>query len=763
MPRRAVFPAYLLAVGACVLARPALAAAAPRQAADRPAAPGVTQPAATRIGGVVVDASGAPVPGAVVTADAVGGSTIQTTTGADGRFWLTGLPGAVVDVRAVAPGFDPAYLRVGPEGSAEVRLVLYPARLHDVVTVTASRGAARLETPAATTVVTSAELLTSAAPMVDDVLRNTPGFSLFRRSSSRVSVPSAQGATLRGLSGSGASRTMVLADGLPLNDAFGSWVYWNRVPVAAIDRVEVVRGAAGDLYGADALGGVVHILTFSPSRPRLRALLEGGSADTVRASLFAAGQSRGWTGAAAGEWSDTDGVVRVAPEQRGPIDTPVTSDYRTAFVTAGYDAGRWRGHLRAHAYDEDRSRGTPLLVDDTTWRQVAGELAGTLADGAWLVRAAGGSQSYFNNFSAISADRTSERLTREQRIPAAFAQVSAQWARDWGRSAIVLGGEGRRTRATVYETRYSLQGIPSGPFVAGGTEVDGAFFARMRLRAADRLTIVAGARTDLWRSRPRDPALPRHTVNFLSPSASVAWQASAGFGVRAAAYRAYRTPTLNELHRGFRVGDVVTDPNPQLDPERLTGLEAGVLVARRRVSARVTGFWSHLDEAIANVTLSVTPSLITRQKQNADQVRAAGVEAELDVRPHRRLTLAGVAAFTASHFSHTPKQPAIQGKRVPQVPVYQLGATATYADPRGLTASLQLRAVGAQFDDDLNQFELRAFVVADGALHWSVHRRVHLFVAGENLFDAEYDVGRTPTRTIGWPRTGRAGLRVFLP
>ena len=63
--------------------------------------------------------------------------------------------------------------------------------------------------------------------------------------------------TLRGVSGSGASRTLVLADGVPLNDPFGSWVYWNRIPFAAVDRVEVVRGATGDLYGAGSLGGVV--------------------------------------------------------------------------------------------------------------------------------------------------------------------------------------------------------------------------------------------------------------------------------------------------------------------------------------------------------------------------------------------------------------------------------------------------------------------------------------------------------------------------
>src|SRR3970040_676668 len=95
----------------------------------------------------------------------------------------------------------------------------------------------------------SAELANSAAGSLDDALRNSPGFSLFRRSSSRVSNPTTQGVTLRGVSGSGASRTLVLADGLPLNDPFGSWVYSNRVPQAAVDRGGVVRRAVGDLDG----------------------------------------------------------------------------------------------------------------------------------------------------------------------------------------------------------------------------------------------------------------------------------------------------------------------------------------------------------------------------------------------------------------------------------------------------------------------------------------------------------------------------------
>ena len=173
-----------------------------------------------------------------------------------------------------------------------MRIVLQPATFADSVVVTADRGATRLPSAASATVLTSAELSNSAAGALDDVLRQTPGFTLFRRSSSRTANPTTQGVTLRGVSGSGASRTLVLADGVPLNDPFGSWVYWNRVPLAAIDRVEVVRGGAGDLYGADALGGVIQLLTFSPSRPRLRATVEGGSHSTGRASLFGGHDAR---------------------------------------------------------------------------------------------------------------------------------------------------------------------------------------------------------------------------------------------------------------------------------------------------------------------------------------------------------------------------------------------------------------------------------------------------------------------------------------
>ena len=86
-------------------------------------------------------------------------------------------------------------------------------------------------------------------------------------------------------------------------------------------------------------------------------------------------------------------------------------------------------------------------------------------------------------------------------------------------------------------------------------------------------------------------------------------------------------PTLNELYRGFRVGNVVTNANPLLAPERLTSLEGGCSSARARLGARHR-FRNVLDDAISNITLTTTPALTTRERQNADQVGSSGVEVE---------------------------------------------------------------------------------------------------------------------------------------
>ena len=719
-----------------------------------PAAP------ATRVTGSVVDTSGAPIAGASVTADASGTTVAQTTTGADGRFAVDVTAAEAVVIRAEAALFTPAVETLDGASSGELLLVLRPATLVDAVTVRADQMTTGLETPAGTSVLSAAELLTWAAGALDDALRTTPGFGLFRRTSSRVANPTTQGVTMRGVSASGASRSIVLADGLPLNDVFGSWVYWNRVPLVAIDRIDVQRGTSGDLYGPDALGGVVDVVTLTPSRTRLRAALDFASHDTVRGSAFAGTTIDGWTMSAAGEAITTDGVPVVAADERGLVDVPAWSEYQTGFASVGYQRSAWHVAARANLSNEDRGNGTPVQVNDTWWRQYSGEAAGSVGGGVWQATAGGGKQRYFQTFSTVAVDRASERLSSDQHIPATFALGSGQWTRQWGDQSIVAGADFRRAEFTQDEVRYStVTGAPTGETITTGSERLGSLFGRFRTELGSRVTLVAGARGDFWSADSAVAGEAQHDAQFFSPRLSAAWRIDDAFSVRGAVARAYRTPTLNERYRGFRQGSVVTNANPLLEPERLTSVEAGVLWARTRASARVIGYWSQLDDAIANVTVSVTPTLITRERQNTDTVRAKGIEAEGDLRLGSSWQVSGLAVWSASRFHDTPEQPALQGNRLPQTPEYQFGAGVTYADPRILTFTTQLRIVGVQFDDDLNLLPLGRFAVLDFSASRSLTRGLQAVFSVENLFDEEYATGRSPVTTIGWPRTVWAGLR----
>src|SRR4030095_4335141 len=107
--------------------------------------------------------------------------------------------------------------------------------------------------------------------------------------------------------------------------------------------------------------------------------------------------------------------------------------------------------------------------------------------------------------------------------------------------------------------------------------------------------------------------------------------------------RAFRAPTLNELYRSVRVGNVLTQANAGLKAERLTGGEGGASFTSfdRRLRVRGTFFWSEIARPIANVTLTVTPDLITRRRQNLGRTLARGVELETEAHLTHRLMLSG--------------------------------------------------------------------------------------------------------------------------
>ncbi|MEA2236013.1 MAG: iron complex outerrane recepter protein [Thermoanaerobaculia bacterium] len=622
----------------------------------------------------------------------------------------------------------------------------------DTIVVTATNTPARLgDSPASVVVISREAMAATAAATTDEALRQVPGFTLFRRSSSRSANPTSQGVSLRGIGASGASRALVLDDGIPLNDPFGGWVYWGRIPRQAISRIEVVRGGASDLYGSGAMGGVVQFIRRGSAANDLSFDASGGSEQTGASSLFASMKRGDWSGSIAAGWLSTNGYVLVQPSQRGAVD--VEADTRN--TTIDLTLRRNESFLRLSHYAESRNNGTPMQINDTAIRQIAAGTDARIGSGSIVVRAYGSDQDYHQTFSAIAANRNSERLTVDQRVPSSGRGGSLQWFSTFGRNVIVAGADLRQVRGASDEIQYAVTGKITSSRVAG-RQNDDAVYIEDVATLSRRVTLAAGVRFDSWRNFDAErngAALTDRSDDAWSPRLTLLVHVSNRLTLTAAAYRSFRAPSLNELYRAFRVGNVQTLANEDLGAEHLSAFELGA----RSGPLRLTMFSMTTDDTIANVTLSSTPSLITRQRRNLGSSRSRGAELEAEEWLSRRWRVSAGYLFCDAVVASSD----LAGKRLPQVPRNTATVQLAFNGARG-SAGLQARWSSMQFDDDLNQFPLRSYAVADLFAAYPIASHFEATFAVENATNRRVEVSATPVITLGAPRTVRVGVRYSM-
>ncbi len=353
------------------------------------------------------------------------------------------------------------------------------------MTVTPTRVERRLDEVASSVVVLDSESVNQvAAQTIDDVLRQVPGFSNFRRSSSLVANPTTQGVSLRGVGASGASRTLVLSDGLPLNDAFGGWVYWDRVARASIEQAEVVRGGSSDLYGSDALSGVINLVSREPKLAVATADIAYGNRNTFDLSFFTGFSWGGWFSTVSGELLSTDGYYIVRPEIAGAADEPAASDHRLLQLKVGYGWGGGSAvrapqsvYLRGSLFDEDRKNGTKLQRNDTATESLAAGFRLQSGDGSnWQGAIYGNQQRFFATSTTVSANRQSETPARDQTVPSSDAGAFLNWSRlSWSRHLLLAGADVRGVRGSSDELVY-VAGRPTSTVSAGGRQLRSGFY-----------------------------------------------------------------------------------------------------------------------------------------------------------------------------------------------------------------------------------------------------------------------------------------------
>ena len=738
--------------------------------------------AAGRIEGMVRDSSGASLPGALVEVRA-GAFSASAVSDSGGAFAFENVPGEAGTVLVSAKGFqkiEQTWNRAGGQAVVRLQIVLTPATVSQQVQVTAYRASTLVsDLPLSDVQLTREDLQDTPALELDDDLRQVPGFSLYRRSSSRTANPTTQGVSLRGLGANGASRALVLEDGFPLNDPFGGWVYWDRVPAEAISDVEISQEGGSSLYGSDALGGVVQFVS-RPTQPGGISLdTSYGNQNTPDLSLWAGGQKGKWESSFGGGVFNTDGYILTPEAQRGTVDVRAGSRDGNADLMVGRKIGE-QSEIFARGWylDETRGNGTPLQRNDTKLGQ--GALGANLqlgTFGALTLRFYADAQTYHQTFSAVATNRDSETLTDLQTVPSQGVGGSAVWSRPAGkRQTLVAGFDYHEEIGASHEVLLSGG---TTDLSSGGRQRTVGIFGEDLIQIAPRWFLSASARVDLWSNfnaatlrepvtppgAPIDTIFPDRSQNAFSPRLTLRNQVNAHVSWNASLYRAFRAPTLNELYRSFRQGNTLTEDNPKLIAEHLSGGDAGVALTgfNGKLQAHGTVFYNQIVDPVANVTLTTTPTLITRRRENLGRINAPGVELGVTASVVRDFTISCGYQFVDSKVSSFPANTALVGLWVAQVPHNSFTFQARYSNPRIFTVAVTGRAIGNAFDDDQNQFPLGSFFVLDAMVSRGVGAGVEIYAAAENLLNATYYTAATPVMQLGLPIAARVGVRVEFP
>ena len=607
-----------------------------------------------------------------------------------------------------------------------------PLTYQETVVVTATRTEEPLiDSVSFVSAFTEEDLARSPALVLDDQLRRVPGFSLFRRSSSIFSHPTTQGVSLRGIGPSGASRSLVLWNGIPLNDPFGNWVYWNRLPTLSNASVEIVRGATSQLYGSSALGGTIQLRPRAPEEQTFDARLQAGSRGTYDADVFASDRSGDWGWLVSGRAFDTDGYIPIRESERGAVDIPMKTKFQTFLGRLEHKDF----HVGVNLYNEERSNGTPAQQNDSEIYLVE---TGYDTD-RWSFNFYGQSQTLTSAFSKILPGRNREIPFGATRFPSlgfgsSFTMrtdAGLQWGLDWR------------------QVRWNPEEAPSREQNFAGA------FLQYLFTFDERWDLLVGGRFDLWQNAA--------TQGSFNPRAGLTYRASNMATLRASVYRGFRAPSLNELYRPFRVGNVVTAANDELTEEHLWGVEGGLdLYPARNVLLRLNAFYNSLQNPVANVTLcteptddplcvGLRPGTIQRQRQNLGSATIKGFEAAATYRFAEVFRLRGSYLYSDAVNDDTDLW-------LPQVARHQGNVGLGYEGKFQLYVDLRL--VSDAFEDDLNTFVLPSYGLLDVSVRVPLSPRLNAYVAIENALDQEYVVRTEPLDVLGPPRLVHGGLEI---
>lgn len=605
-----------------------------------------------------------------------------------------------------------------------------PTLLDDVI-VTANRSAQAAERVGQSVTVLTAEDIRAAQPVsVSDLLVRTPGVSQSRNGDIGAST------SLR-IRGAETDQTVVVIDGVKLNDPSGPGGGFNsgNLLINDIGRIEVLRGAQSTLWGSQAIGGVVNIVTARPTRP-LQADMSaeagsrgttyfrggvGGEADRVTWRLAASRfETDGFSAFAGG--AEKDGYANYGLSGRADIRLAddLSLDLRAVYSDGTGDIDGFPAPTFAFADTRETSRTQELVS------YIGLNLA--LLDGRLSNRLA---------FAYTRTDRLNENP--DQALTTTTFDAEGE-NRRWEYQGVLALRDGWTATFGVEREHSEFRTVSPSSFnptptpATAEVSIDGAF-AQVQAEVIDGLTLTAGARRD-----------DHETYGGKAlGQAAVAWSLNGGGTiVRASFGQGFKAPSLFQLYSAFG--------NLGLEPEEADGWDAGVEQAlfNGALILSATYFSRETTNQIDFVSCSgtETPAAVPLCFQNGvprfgyyDNIALTEADgAELAA----SLALGGVsvdANYTRTRTENlTPG--ANLGRRLARRPEEQANLVVGYLWPMGLTTSVAVQHSGDSFDNASNSVRLDGYTLVDLRASYPVSETLELFGRVENLGDEVYETVR---------------------
>lgn len=622
--------------------------------------------------------------------------------------------------------------------------------------------------PASVTVITADEIKDSAAQSADEVIQGLAGVDGLH-TIGILSTSTSNTISLRGLGGGSEARTLLLINGVPSNDLSVGAIEWNKIPLNDIERIEVVRGPASAIYGSNAMGGVINIITKAPSKETIsQASIGYGSMNTRVGTASVSGSNGGLGFRLSGNVMHSDGYQDLTKALTKPTSIAQGVERENMSGNLNYQINNNSSiDLNASHFHEQKT-GTLDYAGFNPYEQESNDLTGKysldLGEGRLFSAQLYGrwdESSYDSANYATGYTTTSYSSSGAEERFGGNLQYTMPFKLGAGADHILTSGidfnDGQIKRHNEY-----LDGSNRQIRIRGSQRYMALYLQDEIFMVDDALIVNVGGRFDRWNNydgygyddaaTPIETDYEDSTLTAFNPKLSALYHLSDTTTLRGSIGKAFRAPTLNDLYSTFVWGSSVWAGNPNLGPETVVSYEIGLdQQFGNNADLSMTIYRNNAEDFIGFITPDPVGNPYYKEKQNIGAVSTQGIELDLKYRLSEWWSLSASATYNRSLVEEYAANSSIEGNYLPETPKHKATISLGYNNPAFLTGKMTMRYVGDRYSDDANTENkmYENYTVVDLHLAKGLSKTYSISLDVNDLFNEGYtEYYVSPGRTV---------------